>query len=162
MSSFTRFDGDLHIEYAAEESQALKKDYYRVLKPFRYYIGEKGSAHWINVDRGYLTDGASVPRLFWPLVPPLGRYAQAAVVHDKLCETLHVYSEARKAMVDITRHTADSIFLEAMVVLGVPTWKRNLMYSAVAAYRTAKRISEPEFHRQKFLLEQQWLRRQLL
>lgn len=158
MSSFTRFDGDLHIEYALEESDILGRDFYRVLEPFRYYIGEKGSAHWISIDEGYLTDGASVPRLFWSLVPPMGRYAAAAVIHDKLCETLRVYSEEREAMLSIPRKTADSIFLEAMKVLNVPTFKRNLMYTAVATYRVAAKVDGPEFNREKFLLEQKWLR----
>lgn len=36
------------------------------------------------VPKGYKTDLASVPRLLWALFPPFGRYAFAAVIHDKV------------------------------------------------------------------------------
>jgi hypothetical protein len=29
---------------------------------------------WLNVPAGYLTDGDSVPRVFWSLIPPWGAY----------------------------------------------------------------------------------------
>lgn len=31
---------------------------------------------------GHVTDFASVPRLLWPILPPHGRMANAAIVHD--------------------------------------------------------------------------------
>jgi len=36
------------------------------------------------VPRGFVTDLASVPRVFWSAFPPCGRYTPAAVVHDYL------------------------------------------------------------------------------
>lgn len=158
MSSFTRFDGELSIEPAVRESELLGSPYYRVLSPFRYYIGREGSAYWIDISRGYLTDGASVPSMFQWLIPPIGRYAQAAVVHDKLCETLTVFSEERKTMVSITRKLADEIFLEAMKVLKVPGWKRRLMFTAVSAYRVAKCVSQPSINRKKLMLQMEWIK----
>lgn len=35
-----------------------------------------------EVPRGFVTDLASVPRLFWMALPPCGNYTPAAVVHD--------------------------------------------------------------------------------
>ncbi|MBK5931416.1 hypothetical protein CCR82_13035 [Halochromatium salexigens] len=29
---------------------------------------------------------ASIPRLLWPLLPPVGRSGKAAVIHDWLCD----------------------------------------------------------------------------
>jgi len=74
----------------------------------------------ITVPAGFETDFASVPRLFWRIIPPWGRYSSAAVVHDYLYATASV-----------TRYEADRIFLDLMKRLGVPFWKRRLMYRAV-------------------------------
>ena len=73
-----------------------------------------------RVRTGFETDFASVPRLFWRVVPPWGRYSPAAVVHDYLYHTGKV-----------SRLAADRLFLELMAALGVPLWKRQVMYWAV-------------------------------
>lgn len=75
----------------------------------------------IVVPAGFRTDFASIPRLLWPLIGhPAGRYAQAASLHDWLYRN-HLVSRAE----------ADRIFREAMGTLGVPAWKRSLMWAAV-------------------------------
>lgn len=74
----------------------------------------------IEVPVGFVTDFASVPRLFWRIVPPWGAYSPAAVVHDYLYQN-HL----------VSREEADRIFLELMTVLGVLPWKRKTMYWAV-------------------------------
>jgi hypothetical protein len=76
----------------------------------------------IAVPAGFVTDFASVPRAFWELLPPTGRYGKAAVVHDRL---YHRPSLATKA-------EADAVFLEAMTVLGVNVVTRQIMYRAVS------------------------------
>lgn len=128
-TSFKRFSADAMLTYAPEESKILGKDHWRVMNPFRYYIDDKYSTRWVYVPEGYLTDGASVPRIFWNLVPPWGIYGQAAIVHDYLYEFLSITVDG--APVSITRRQADKIFLEAMKVLGVPAYLRYTMYSAV-------------------------------
>jgi len=74
----------------------------------------------ITVPAGFITDFASVPRLFWSILPPDGRYTGSAIIHDFLY-----------AVQDRSRKEADSIFLEAMKALGVPWWKRRTMWLAV-------------------------------
>ena len=74
----------------------------------------------ITVHAGFVTDFASVPRMFWLILPPWGRYAPAAVVHDFLYYTGH-----------LPRAKADRIFLVLMAKRGVPAWKRYLIYWAV-------------------------------
>jgi hypothetical protein len=93
---------------------------WRLVEPFEYHVGEEGSGSMIRVPAGFETDFASVPRFFWRILPPWGRYGKAAVVHD------YLYGSHA-----CTRERADEIFLEAMTVLGVPAWKRNVMYRAV-------------------------------
>jgi len=84
-----------------------------------------------EVDAGFETDLASVPRIFWSVLPPFGRYAKAAVVHD----WLYVYQPAvlspGKGYVRITRAQADGIFRRIMEEAGVDFITRWTMYGAV-------------------------------
>ncbi|EHM6603896.1 DUF1353 domain-containing protein [Salmonella enterica] len=56
-------------------------------------------------------------------MPPDGKYAKAAIIHD------YMYDNALR-----TKQEADLIFLDGMVVLGVPKWKRTVMYWAVRMF----------------------------
>ncbi len=93
---------------------------YKLLDSISYNVGEALSGDRIIVPRGFITDCASIPRVFWSVLPPFGRYAPASWVHDYL-----YVSQER------SRSEADYIFREAMKVLGVPWYKRNAMYCAV-------------------------------
>jgi len=44
--------------------------------------GQTGSP--LTVPRGFVTDFASIPRVFWSLLPPDGQYTYAAIIHDYL------------------------------------------------------------------------------
>lgn len=78
-----------------------------------------------TIPEGTLTDGASIPRMFWPVLGPQGRYFHAAVLHD------YLYS---KANTKIDRATADAIFEEVMEIDGVPGWQRFTIVVAVRAF----------------------------
>ncbi|ENS4526854.1 DUF1353 domain-containing protein, partial [Salmonella enterica] len=56
-------------------------------------------------------------------LPPDGKYAKAAIIHDWM------YDNALR-----TKREADLIFLDGMTVLGVPKWKRMVMYWAVRVF----------------------------
>ncbi len=79
----------------------------------------------IDVPKGYVTDGASIPRLAWRLVggPWSGLYKWAAVVHD--------YTYTSSFFGHDGRQRADEVFLEAMYYSGVCYVKRQGMYVAV-------------------------------
>lgn len=153
-SSFVKFTGPLDYRYDYEASQALGEDHWRVLRGFRYYIGELGSNEWVGVECGELSDRASVPRLLHSLIPPDGIHGQAAVVHDKLCRTLQVMRNGEP--VSITRSRADEIFLEAMVALDVPWLRRRAAYTAVCAYRYVTFTRAPQEDARKVALESLW------
>lgn len=154
MSSYTDFTAPLCVQYDAEASRRLGADHWRVTQPFRFYLGEKDSARWVYVPAGYLTDGASVPRAFWSLIPPWGSYGQAAVVHDIVCEYLSITVDG--APVPVTRAECDRILLEAMEVLGVPAIKRKAIYGAVCAYRLVSGTDKPSTTAEKRALESSW------
>ncbi len=95
---------------------------WRLVEPFRFYLSAD-TDDVIEVPAGNVTDLASVPRLLWALFPPNGRYAKAAIIHD------YLYANALR-----TKSAADRIFLDGMTVLGVPKWKRTVMYWAVRLF----------------------------
>jgi hypothetical protein len=151
---FTKFSAELNTQYDAAASKTLGYDVWRVTKAFKYYVGDIADDCWVYVPAGYLTDGASVPQLLWNLLPPWGAYGQAAVVHDILCETLIVHKGGQAQQ--ITRAKADSIFKEAMTVLGVPAWKRNVMYIAVRTFATVTNRVNPSDDPKKDELQNAW------
>ncbi len=79
------------------------------------------------VPQGYESDGASIPRIAWPLIghPFMGKFMRAATVHDWLCEQSETYGQ---------RAVADGVFVELLRRDGVKWWRRALMYLAVRAY----------------------------
>jgi len=82
----------------------------------------------LTVPAAFKTDFASIPRLFWRLLPPAGAgehsaYGPAAVIHDYLYRTK-----------SLPRAVADAVFLEAMAVLGVGYLTRYTFYWAVRAF----------------------------
>lgn len=99
---------------------------WRVERAFEYHVGFEDSSEVISIPQGFITDFASVPRIFWVLFPPDGKYTQAAVVHDYLYMRHGILAER-----EYSRKRCDQIFLEAMKVLGVPLLTRRIMYTAV-------------------------------
>ncbi len=79
----------------------------------------------IIVPAGYRTDFASIPRFFHRVLPPVGKYSRAAVVHDWLCDVRPPLCKS---------DTAADIFREAMVDLGVSPWKIGIMVFAVKTF----------------------------
>lgn len=125
------FDSDLGIEYSKYASDIMKMDLWIVKKSFVYYLDETRTKK-VVVPQGFLTDGASVPRVFWGLIPPWGRYGQAAVLHDWLCEYL-CYQDGDKT-VPLIRREVDNILLAAMADLEVSKLTRFAIWGAVRLY----------------------------
>ena len=56
-------------------------DQFKLTEAYTFY-GTDGQ-RWV-IPAGFVTDFASVPRLLWPLIPSMGAYWYAALVHDWL------------------------------------------------------------------------------
>lgn len=115
MSSFT---SELHIHQDDKDPNLWVLD-----KSFKYDLYDKGRGWEIRVPKGFKTNFASSPRFMWWLIPPMGRYGKAAVIHD------YLYATKR-----FSKRVADAIFSEAMGVLKVPYWKRLVMFKAVVYF----------------------------
>ena len=85
----------------------------------------------IRIPAGFVSDLASIPRLFWRILPRFGPWCEAAVVHDWLCR--HG---------GIARPLADRVFLELLRRARVRAVPRGLLYAGarIGASRAYLRI----------------------
>lgn len=82
-----------------------------------FFYATKDNKHVICIGKGFVTDFASVPRPFWFLFPPWGKYGKGAIIHDFLYRTK-----------TFKRKKADKIFLEIMQQSKVCFWQRTTIY----------------------------------
>jgi hypothetical protein len=75
------------------------------------------------VSHGFITDGASVPRLFWALFPPYGKMFPAAIVHD-----WNYYRQV------IPRKQVDKQFVANMKICGMSWIKRATVYRSLRIF----------------------------
>ena len=75
------------------------------------------------VPKGFVTDFASIPRVFWLIFKPDGNYAYAAVLHD------YLYWQQ-----DRPKSTADAIFRAAMDDLKIKDWQSAILFHAVDVF----------------------------
>jgi len=93
-----------------------------LLQPYAFV--DPGRLEW-SVPVGAKVDGASIPRLFWPLIggPFEGKYRNASVIHDWYCD--------RRTRPWRQVHRA---FYDAMLESGVDTGMARVMYAAVTQF----------------------------
>ena len=87
---------------------------------FGYYAGQ---GQFVLVPAQFKTDLASIPQIFWNILPPFGKYTGAAVIHD-WCYRTHLFPRSR----------CDAILFQAMGISGVPLWQRLIIYLNVRAF----------------------------
>lgn len=105
--------------------------YEQLLEEFDYHVGSKESEVVVHIPKGFITDFASVPRIFWNIMPPNDKYGKAAVVHDFLYSTNGRIPEMQFRKEDYTRKECDEILVEAMGVLDCGWLCRTTVYSGV-------------------------------
>ena len=101
----------------------IGKQKWKLLESFEYHVKKYPSKEIIKVPAGFITDFASVPKIFQHIIKPDGKHSKADVIHD-YCYVTGIYSKFK----------ADRIFLEAMKVLHVKFWKRQVMFYAVLLF----------------------------
>lgn len=146
MSTFTRFSAKEQLRFNKAASVLYGKSIWDTLPGFRYYIGSEGSNEYVDVETGFLTDGATIPRFLWWLLPPIDEYSQATTLHDKLCRTYTITRVVNgiATEVKISRKRIDEILKEAMEVLEVTPWKKEAIILGVNTYRVLFNPSQPK------------------
>lgn len=109
---------------------------WRLEQALRYEVAALGSGRVIEVPVGFVTDGASVPRWLWAVLPAWGRYSRAASIHDYLLDCLKRGAPHAEAP---DRRAADAIFHAAMLDSSVNRQVAFVMWLAVRATGMLKR-----------------------
>lgn len=94
----------------------------------------------IIVPRGFVTDFASVPRIFWTFFPKHGEYTRAAIVHD------YLYWQQQ-----CSREQADELFDIVMEDSDVDSTSRFTIYAAVRVWGDSSWQENAELREQGFV-----------
>ena len=107
---------------------ALSNGNYILKQPYKI---ELNNGDLIVIHRGYETNGADIPRLFWRLYPPYSpEYMPAVVIHDYLCDRA-IDEYANKADLREKFLYADNAFREILEKLNIKQSKIKTFYNAV-------------------------------
>lgn len=80
----------------------------------------------IVVPKGFKIDFATIPRIFWSIIAPIGKWTLPSVLHDYLYDCGYKYG--------ISRKQADKIFYDAMVKSHVARIIANVMWFCVRVF----------------------------
>ena len=107
---------------------ALSNGNYILKQPYKV---ELKNGDLILIHRGYETNGADIPRLFWRLYPPYSpEYMPAVVIHDYLCDKAIETAKDKKELQDLFLY-ADNSFREILEKLNIKQSKVKTFYNAV-------------------------------
>ena len=114
---------------------ALSNGNYMLKQPYKV---ELNNGDIILIHRGYETNGADIPRLFWRLYPPYSpEYMPAVVLHDFLCdkaiENARDYDEMQEMFL-----YADNAFCETLEKLNISKIKVKIFYNAVRLWHNLR------------------------
>ena len=110
------------VETGALRLGRFRDPMYFLLSPIEWRPGEDDDPALprVTVPTGFVTDLASIPRVFWSLLRPDGDYVYAAIVHDFLYWTQTT-----------SRATSDNVLKIAMRDFNVPGGVVTAIYQAV-------------------------------
>jgi len=78
----------------------------------------------VCIKKGYESNGATIPRIFWTVFPPFSpRYRTACVIHDYLCQK-EKYVKADRYFDEILRKSSVGTFTRVSLVSGVRLWHK--------------------------------------
>lgn len=85
--------------YIDTDAKDKKRDRFVIYKNYKHTLSNNNT---IIIPKGYITDFASIPRIFWVIFPPhFYSYRKASIIHD------YLYTEKE---LTITRKEADKEF----------------------------------------------------
>ncbi|HEX8590657.1 DUF1353 domain-containing protein [Pseudomonas sp.] len=152
------FTAPLRIQYDGSATKVMGYGLWRVVDGgYRAYLKADQSA-WKDIKNGFLTDGASIPKVFRNVYEPWSWYGQAAATHDALCESLSY--ETHLGTVTMTREECDECFLAGLLATysqgdGSET-DCHVLFGAVRAYALVSHVSKPSATAQKLALDTAW------
>jgi len=110
-----KFSENLDLRWGMEDGVV----FWTLLAPLSY-TSDDGTVYTAPV--GFKTDLASIPRIFWTILPPFWKYARAAVIHDWIIDGLNDSKLANK------------VFREAMISIRVNKQQMWVIYYGVCLH----------------------------
>ncbi|CAM4029840.1 DUF1353 domain-containing protein [Campylobacter armoricus] len=102
------------------------KDRFELVQEYKIKVGILE----VGVPKGFKSNGADIPRIFWSIFPPNSpEYLSAVVVHDYLCQQSYSKDDYK---------LADRVLKEAMSELGCSKIKTFIFYHACNAFHMIK------------------------
>lgn len=96
-----------------------------LMEPIGFYSGDSvdNATLLINVPKGFITDGVTIPWFLWWFIPPWGQETAAAIIHDYMYYTQQY-----------NRKVCDKVFLEGLEVMKTPWLTRTFAYYMVRLF----------------------------
>ena len=117
------------------EIKKKDKNHFVLTKDFVFINENNGIKKYITIPKGYVTNGADIPRFFWRLFPPFSpEYLPAVIIHDFFCDEAEKLNNSK----ELYKH-ADTLFKEALKALRVSSWKVTIFYNAVRLHHKIKK-----------------------
>jgi hypothetical protein len=142
-------DAQLKGEHGTLYLSRFVEPMYFLLKPIEWYPAEdQRNYSSVSVPTGFVTDLASIPRVFWSLLRPDGEYTYPTIVHDYLYWT---QTTDRKTADDISRFGMEDFHIDLLTVQaiyravragGEPSWKDNQKLRKTGERRVLERFPE--------------------
>lgn len=103
------------MNYGALVTKKISKNKWSLYNPW--------STPFCTVPSGFITDGASIPRLLWVFASPAGELFEAAIIHD------YMYESALNS-----KRVADLAFYHTALHFKVTPWKAKVAYYIVRLF----------------------------
>lgn len=94
----------------------------------------------IVLPKGFITDGATIPKLFWNILSPFGRFFKSCALHDYICLMAKLHNNEAPTLkegISIAtqyRKRADTLLSLSMKKQGIVLWRRLLIMANVRTY----------------------------
>lgn len=91
------------------------------------------------VPKGYITNGANIPRVLWCFYPPFNpKYIKAIVLHDYLCDLADGSLGVKRTSEKEGYEYADLKLKEGLLSLGASSFTASLFYLGCRAWHRVK------------------------
>lgn len=147
-----KFSREGAMVYSKQASQILGKNYWYLRDDVKVRIEFKSLVWSFIIPQGYLTDGATVPRLAWSIVPLWDECTNAVLLHDYLCN--YSVTSTDGELYPLNRENIDLLFLRTMEFYGVHWFKRKLMYGCVRLWAKLFKYEKPMISTKKHEMEE--------
>lgn len=115
--------GEIIVEYLQDEK---KEQLWKLVEPIVVVLS---NGNPLTAPSGFVTDFASVPKVFWSVIAPIGKYNLAAVIHD------YFYTEHPYGDMPSNRKYADREFLRWLnFTTPKHTTRNKIMFFAVRLF----------------------------